>query len=187
MPDIDIDLADRTKLLNLVEHYPASRIDKDQLVKHNVGIYFQEIPIDEESGLASIPYEEAEERGWQKLDFINNTIYRDLKSEEHLIDILNRPVEWELFKIKDIVENLAHINTHSDLVVKYEPKSIEEIAMIIALVRPGKVHLIGKSFDEIKDEIWVPTEKYYFKKAHAIAYAMSIIVQLQLMIEKSNN
>ena len=40
--------------------------------------------------------------------------------------------------------------------------------------------------DQIEQEIWLPTEEYYFKKAHAIAYAVSIVVQLNLLVEKIN-
>jgi DNA polymerase III alpha subunit len=65
------------------------------------------------------------------------------------------------------------------------PSSIEQLAMFIALLRPGKRHLIGKSWQTIEAEIWIPTEKYYFKKSHAIAYATSIVVQLNLLASQS--
>jgi hypothetical protein len=60
--------------------------------------------------------------------------------------------------------------------------------MFLALLRPGKKHLIPvceeKGFQAIDQEIWVKTEDaYFFKKAHAIAYAHVIVVQLNLLCE----
>ena len=67
-----------------------------------------------------------------------------------------------------------------------EPRSIEDLAICIALPRPGKAHLINKPRSEINREIWMKTDNYYFKKSHAIAYASAIVVQLNLMIEQAN-
>ena len=44
MPDIDIDFHDRTQILNIIEHIPASIIEKDLVKKHNTGVYCQQIP-----------------------------------------------------------------------------------------------------------------------------------------------
>ena len=67
----------------------------------------------------------------------------------------------------------------------YKPTSIEQLAMILAIIRPGKKHLLGKSFDEIEKTVWVKPEsgEYYFKKAHAIAFATAIVVQLNRICE----
>ena len=42
--DVDIDMADRNKFLELVEHTPASIKKEDVFDKHNTGVYFQPIP-----------------------------------------------------------------------------------------------------------------------------------------------
>jgi hypothetical protein len=57
--------------------------------------------------------------------------------------------------------------------------------MILAIIRPGKKHLMGKTFDEIAKTVWDKPQgdEYYFKKAHAIAFATAIIVQLNLICE----
>jgi hypothetical protein len=57
--------------------------------------------------------------------------------------------------------------------------------MCLALIRPAKRHLIGKTWTEIGQEIWTKPENgdYYFKKAHAVAYAQVVVVQMNLICE----
>jgi hypothetical protein len=45
--------------------------------------------------------------------------------------------------------------------------------------------LIGKSWPEIMKEVWTKPETgdYYFKKSHATAYAVAIVVQMNLICE----
>ena len=60
--------------------------------------------------------------------------------------------------------------------------------MILAIIRPAKKHLMGKPFDEIEKTVWdKPSDgEYYFKKAHAIAFATAIVVQLNLICENAS-
>jgi hypothetical protein len=46
---------------------------------------------------------------------------------------------------------------------------------------------MGKPFDEIEKTVWVKpaSDEYYFKKAHAIAFATAIVVQLNRLVEMS--
>jgi hypothetical protein len=57
--------------------------------------------------------------------------------------------------------------------------------MCLALIRPAKRHLIGKTWPEIGTTIWTKPEndEYYFKKAHAVAYAQLVVVNLNLLCE----
>ena len=43
--DIDVDFADRTRALTLLEYIPASMIKDGNLEKHNTGIYFHAVQI----------------------------------------------------------------------------------------------------------------------------------------------
>ena len=71
--DIDIDVVDRESLLVHLKHIPAIIKKKDDTYdKHNSGVYLQPIPFDQLTGLSSIDYKEAEDRGYFKLDFLNN-------------------------------------------------------------------------------------------------------------------
>jgi hypothetical protein len=65
------------------------------------------------------------------------------------------------------------------------PNSLEQLAAVLAMIRPAKKHLIGKSWTEILNQVWTKPDnnEYYFKKAHAIAYAMAVVVQMNLICE----
>jgi hypothetical protein len=62
-------------------HVPASRVEKSDLKKHNVGVYFHDVPVDPLTGLCSVPYREAEERGFFKIDLLNLNIYKQVRDE----------------------------------------------------------------------------------------------------------
>ncbi len=183
--DIDIDFADRdSALLNLM-HVAASMEQKGQVARHPTGVYFQNIPTDPITGYSAFGYEEAAENGYFKVDFLNNSIYADVRDEEHLIKLMEEP-DWELFEIEHVVGMLAHIHNSFGLVDMIRPKSVDDLAVVLALMRPGKRHLMGRPRAQIDQEIWKAAEDgFVFKRAHAIAYAVSIVVQLNLICEKT--
>ena len=181
--DVDIDLAHRQSALQVLPHTPASIHNGDSVAKHNTGVYFQSIPRDPNTGLSALDYKDAQEQGFFKVDFLNNTVYRDVRSNQHLDKLANTQPDWSLLQHEEIVETLYHIGNHYDIVSAYEPSSVMELAMILALIRPAKRHLVGKTWSEIEPEIWTaPTNgEYHFKKAHAVAFATVIVVQLNLL------
>lgn len=183
MPDIDIDFADRTKVLEVIKHVPASMAEGK---KHNTGVYCHQIPVNPLTGLATIEYQEAEKRGYFKIDFLNVGIYNDVKDEDHLKYLMETEPLWDLLLQDDFTNLLFHVNGHGNLLRQMKPSSIEELAMCLALIRPGKKHLIGKTWEEIGKTIWTKPEsdEYFFKKAHAVAYAHAIVVQMNLICEK---
>jgi hypothetical protein len=64
---------------------------------------------------------------------------------------------------------------------------VEDLAMILAIIRPSKAHLQQSGWDAIRKEVWVKhagDESYQFKRGHGIAYALAIVVNLNLLIEK---
>lgn len=186
--DIDIDLADRDKALEELLHIPASRVEKGELKKHNVGVYFQAIPQDPLTGFASIEYKEAEERGYFKLDMLNLTIYKQVRDEDHLNRLLEQEPLWDMLEEQSVVDQLFHISGHYDVVSKMKPRSIMQLAMVLAMIRPAKRFLIGKSWEEVEAEIWTTPEDpdaYYFKKAHALSYAHVLVVQMNLLLEQA--
>lgn len=185
--DIDIDFADRDSALSNLLYVKASRMDKGHLVKHPTGTYFQEIPIDPFSGCASIPYQEAGNLGYFKIDFLNNSLYQDVRDDAHLDELVAQEPPWELLEERAVVRMLAHVGDHFGVVQRIAPKSVEDLAVVLALIRPGKRHLLQQSRTDIDAAIWQSTsdDEYTFKKAHAIAYAVSIAVQLNLIVEKT--
>ena len=183
MPDIDIDFADRTIALDKFQHVPASRWEDGTFKKHNTGVYCTSIPYDSITSVASLDYETAEKRGYFKIDFLNVNVYKDIATEKELTELLEIEPLWDLLGEKDFCDLIFHVNSYHDLIQRTNPASIEQLAMFLALIRPGKKHLINKvekeGWDSVKDEIWVKTDdSYSFKKSHAIAYAHAIVVQM---------
>ena len=186
--DIDIDFVNRDDILKFIRHIPATMRQDDLLKKHNSGVYFQELPYDQRTGLASIDYKEAEERGYFKIDFLNNSLYKGIKDDAHLQRLVDTEPLWELFEEEDIVSQLAHVHNHFDTVSLLKPKSIEQLAAVLAVIRPAKKYLIRQGWSKINSEVWTkPADEneYYFKKAHAIAYALGIVVQLNYLCEQA--
>lgn len=183
--DVDIDMADRTDFLKLVRHTPAS-IEKDgNFTKHNTGVYFQNVPKFPLQGYSTIEHKQAEQDGWFKVDFLNNHVYEGIIDETHLDKLVATEPMWELFEHKEVVEKLFHISNHYDIVNQHLPTSLEQLAMILAIIRPGKRHLVGKTWEEIEADVWVkPNDNsYFFKKSHSYGYALAIIVQLNNICE----
>jgi DNA polymerase III alpha subunit len=110
-------------------------------------------------------------------------VYKDIATEKELTELLEIEPLWDLLGEKDFCDLIFHVNSYHDLIQRTNPASIEQLAMFLALIRPGKKHLISKvekeGWDSVKDEIWVKTDdSYSFKKSHAIAYAHAIVVQM---------
>ena len=187
VPDIDIDFADRNSVLKIIKHVPASIKDKDKysFKKHNTGIYCHNIPRNPLTELASIDYEEAEKRGYFKIDFLNVSVYNNIQNEEHLNDLMNKEPIWELLQQEEFINLLFHLNGHGDVLRKTCPTSVEQLAAVLSMIRPAKRYLIGKDWATIMTEIWTKpaNNDYYFKKSHAIAYAHLIVVQMNLICE----
>lgn len=184
--DVDIDLANRDDAMRVFSCTPAS-IEKDgKYTKHNTGVYFQNIPCFPLEGFSSIDHKEAEEQGWFKVDFLNNSVYKHIRDEAHLNKLLATEPMWELLEHDEIVNQLYHVNNYAQILKEYKPKSVDELAMILAIIRPAKRHLVGQSFEEIQKTVWEKPEEdnvYYFKKSHATAYALTIVVQLNHIVE----
>lgn len=185
--DIDIDFGDRAEVLKLLK-YRTAAIERDDghLDKHNTGVYLQDIPFDPFTNQSTIDHDAAEKLGYFKLDLLNVHFYKDIKDEAHLLELVNREPVWELFEHREIVEKLFHLNRYADLCKDFKPQSVEDIAIILAIIRPSKKHLQGQSRDVIRQSVWQkPSDgAYYFKKGHATAYAMAIVVQLNLIVEQ---
>jgi len=186
MPDIDIDFVDRDQALTLFKHIKASRVDNDQLIKHNTGVYLHEVPVNAIENLCAVPYEAAEERNYFKIDFLNVGIYKGVRDEAHLIQLMETEPLWDLLLDDEFIQNLFHVNGHGSILRQSKPRSIEQLAAVLAMIRPAKRYLIGKDWTTIMTEVWMKPENddYFFKKSHATAYAAAIVVQMNLICEQ---
>lgn len=183
--DIDIDVPDREQALASIGQYTsAAMINADVLKPHNVGIYLQEIPEFMDTGIASIDYKKAPEHGFFKIDILTNSVYDLINTEDDLDKLLEQKPDWSLLLREDVVTKLSQIHRYHREIVKWKPRSVPELAMFIAMIRPSKKHLMSLyDWDKVKETIWQKPEDgtAYFKMSHAIAYAMSIVVQLNLI------
>jgi DNA polymerase III alpha subunit len=186
MPDIDIDFIDREQALKLFKHTVASRNDNGRSVKHNTGVYLHEVPVDAVSGLCSVPYEQAEEQEFFKIDFLNVSIYKGVRNEAHLKQLMETEPLWNLLEQNEFSDLLFHVNGHGGLLRQMKPTSVEQLAAVLAMIRPAKRYLIGKDWTTVMTEVWTKPENgdYFFKKSHATAYAVAVVVQMNLICEQ---
>lgn len=188
--DIDIDVANRDLVLSKLNYVNAAMERDGTLTKHNSGVYFQDIPRNPYDNVSTIHYDEAEKLGYTKIDLLNNSLYTNVKSEAHLLELMNKEPMWELLQYQEIVEQLHHLNKYHRLLTKLKPDSVDKIAMILAIIRPAKAHLQRCTWEQIENEVWVKDEDsdgYQFKKSHAYSYALSIVVQLNLIVESHSS
>lgn len=186
--DIDIDTPpkfDPTKIFPTA--IPASMVKNGELTKHPCGHYFQTIPVDSHTNLSAIPYKEAEEVGYMKIDFLHLHVLDFFESKEEIRALLKREPDWNILLDKNQVKKLFQLHRNADLLAKIRPRSIEDLADCIALIRPAKRRFID---DYIRDKqqtrklIYRDNEtddKSAFRRSHAISYAMTIVLQLHLI------
>jgi hypothetical protein len=184
--DIDIDFADRSKILALINHTPASIMDtSNKVAPHNTGVYVTAIPTDPITNRASIDYKQAEQRGYIKLDFLNVNVYASVQDEQHLIRLMHTVPDWNKLYDKEFCQQLVHIGNHYDTLIKFpEPvNTIARLAMFLAVIRPAKRHLIGKPWSEVSKTIWEsdPNGGYAFKKSHSVSYSHLVVAHMNLL------
>ncbi|MGI0075882.1 MAG: hypothetical protein ACREAU_00570 [Nitrosopumilaceae archaeon] len=188
--DIDIDL----KSSFFPEKYfpecvRASRVENQILTKHNTGVYFQTIPVDSWTNLAAIPYKEAENLGYVKIDFLHLSVLDIFESKQEIRALLKKEPNWDLLQSRENVSKLFHLHNHYDIVRQVKPKSVIEIADCLALIRPGKKHLIEaylKDRDATRPVLYKKSKDgYMFKKSHAVSYSLTIVLQLHLIEAKA--
>ena len=185
MPDIDIDFVDRDSALKLFKHIPASRVDNKTLTKHNTGVYLHSVPMQAEKAVCSVPYDHSDAEAYFKIDFLNVGIYKGVRDEEHLKQLMETEPLWDLLLQDDFVNLLFHLNGHGDILRKTRPTSVEQLSAVLAMIRPAKRYLIGKPWTTVMTEVWTKPETgdYFFKKSHATAYAVAIVAQMNLICE----
>ena len=114
---------------------------------------------------------------------LNVSLYKQVKSEEELVELMIEEPDWEMLQDKKIVDQLFHLNGHFDIVATLKPKTILQLAAVLAIIRPAKRYLLKQNWNEIETQVWKkPSDgSYFFKKSHAVAYAHAIVVQMNLL------
>ena len=185
--DIDIDVADRDRALEVIDHVAATIVRDSKTARHNTGVYFTQIPTDPITGRASLDYEIAEDRGYIKIDILNVGLYQQIKSEKHLEELMKLEPAWDKLYDPEFCAKLIHIGAHYDTLIRMPEavNSIPRLAMFLAVIRPAKRHLIGRSWREVAESVWnrPDDDSYYFKKSHSIGYAHLVVVNMNLLTQ----
>lgn len=182
--DIDLDLANRDQVLELINAIPARQISQGQVRKHNSGVYVTNIPYDPVNQCAAIDYDVAEARGYFKIDLLNMSVYQLIKSPEHYEEILKKEPPWErLWQDPEWAKQLVHIGNYTDLLTKMKPDSIPRLAALISIIRPGKAHLQNKPWADVFANVWDGDDSkgFVFKKSHAVSYAVLVSLHMNLL------
>lgn len=182
--DIDIDVLSTFKPEKYFNITKASIVENEELKQHLVGVYFQNIPKDCITKLAAIPYKEAEKEGYTKIDMLHLNLLNHFKSKEEMIELMEREPNWKLLETKEFVEKLFHISNQFETVFKIKPKSVIELADVLCLIRPNKRILIDKYIKNkniIRKELYIKRENSDLRKSHAVAYALLIVLQMNLL------
>jgi hypothetical protein len=197
IPDVDLDVANYDEAVAALSGFVhASEEHNGRLTKHKNGIYFQNIPTDAVTGYAAYPYKIAEDLNYYKVDILHVRVYEMVENEKELETLLGAPIDWSWFTDERFFENddprykLTHLAKHYYLCEQYPPQSIDDVAVLLAVIRPRKTYLIGRPWEEIKEFIWqkIPKEnpnndpkKYFFKKSHGVAYALLATLHAKLI------
>jgi len=188
MPDIDIDTQSEFNTQNTFKcSVAASMVKKGELVKHSVGSYFQHIGVDPITKFSAIPYKQADDVGYFKVDFLHLSLLDHFHSKQEIRTLLKKEPNWDLMLIPSVTTRLFHLANHYDVVQQVKPRSIQEIADILALIRPGKRHLLQVYLvDRVKTRVELytrpkETNVAWFKRSHSIAYAHNVVLQLHLI------
>lgn len=186
--DVDIDISPIFKASVLFPDWVrASLVQNGKLTPHACGYYPQAMAADPITGLAAVPYQEAEELGYLKVDLLPLHVYAHFETRAEIDALLEIEPDWTLLQLPTTWPKLAQLAKHGDLLAKLKPCSLEEVADIMALIRPGKKNLAGlyqKEREACRRVLYAKDETgYSFKKSHALAYALVTWLQLHLIAQ----
>jgi len=182
--DIDIDLANRDQLLALIRHTPARQTVNDQARRHNSGVYVTNIPRDPVLGCAAIDYQEAESRGYFKIDLLNMSVYQLIRDQDHYNQLLAQEPPWSrLWQDSAWAAQLVHVGNYTELLKSMQPDSVPRMAAFISIIRPGKAHLQNQPWETVFESVWDGDDSrgFVFKHAHAIGYAALVSLHMNLL------
>lgn len=162
----------------------ASRIHNNELVKHPVGVHFQNIPVDPVTKFSAIPYDHISEYGYFKIDMLHVSVLDMFTDKKQIKTLIKKEPNWNILLDPNQTHKLFQLNKHYKLLSQVKPKTIMELADCIALIRPGKMILLNKYLTDKKSTrllIYQKQSSSDYKKSHAVAYAHIVVLQLHLI------
>lgn len=185
--DIDIDVQTSFEPLKLFPSWVKAAVVRDgKLTPHPCGVYPQGIPRDPLTKLSAIPYDKAEELGYLKIDFLHLSAYSAFATRQQIEELVDQEPNWTLLQLQSTHQKLFQLAKHGEMLISVKPKTVQELADCMALIRPGKKVLLPlylKNRAEVRKGLYAkdPESGYAFKKSHAVAYAYVVVLQLHLI------
>jgi hypothetical protein len=178
--------------------------DRGEFQPHPAGVYFYKT-IPSYDGMAVLDYKNMEEKEYQKIDILNNTYLDAISSEElnEFVEIIDKDeIDWKLLWEYDEPYQLSK---YPGILREFKVSSIMDIAIIMALIRPGAVQnyekmksyihtdkLLNTKTDEsreiLKETYGIPVfseqfkqlgkddGKYRYKKPHSLGYSYVLLI-----------
>lgn len=135
--------------------------------------------------LSAIPYDQAEDLGFLKIDFLHLNVYSKFKSRAEIEEMIKKEPNWTLLQRPSTHEKLFQLSKHGEMLMALKPSSISDLADCMALIRPGKKTLVGlysKNREQARKALYAKDDSgYSFKKSHALAYSYVVVLQLHLI------
>ena len=107
-----------------------------------------------------------------------------------IIIICSKSCKFKSTKVNVIKTNKVrkYLSEITSKFYKLKPKNIEQLAAVLAIIRPAKRHLVDSDWAKIEQEVWQKPldNSYFFKKAHAFGYAHAIVLQMNLLVDLTN-
>jgi hypothetical protein len=183
--DIDIDIDPSVDIAAIFpEFVRGSRVDDNNDLKaHPCGWYYQNIPVDPLTNIAAIPFEQAEQMGYTKIDFLHLSLLTQFKSKQQIIELATTEPNWDILQDPQVVEQLFQLRNSWKYISAIKPRSIEELADTIAIIRPDKRNLLQAYLrDRVRTRPKLyrknADDKSSFRRSHAIAYAHTVVMQI---------
>lgn len=178
--------------------------EKGDYQPHPAGVYFYK-SIPSFDGLSVLDYKTMEENHFQKIDILNNSYLDDITPDElnQYIQLIEaEDIEWDrLWKYNEPYQ----LGKYPGILREFKVSSVMDVAIILALIRPGSVSNYDKMksfihtdkllkkkspeaqeilketygipiFDEQFKKLGKDDGKYRYKKPHSIGYAYVLLI-----------
>ena len=182
---------------------------------HPAGVYFYKT-IPSFDGMAVLDYKKMEEKEYQKIDILNNTYLDNISSSElneFVETIDNDEIDWEeLWEYEEPYQ----LSKYPGILREFKVQSVMDIAIIMALIRPGALQnyekmkayihtdkLLNTKTDEtreiLKETYGIPVfaeqfkklgkddGKYRYKKPHSLGYSYVLLIDFLKNSKKKMN
>ena len=168
------------------------------------GVYFYN-NIPSYDGFSVLDYKTMEDNHFQKIDILNNSYLDDISSDElaeYIQIIEDEDIDWD--KLWEYT-SAYQLGKYPGILREFKVSSIIDVAIILALIRPGSVSNYDKMksfihtdkilakkndrvqkilketygipvFDEQFKELGLDDGKYRYKKPHSIGYAYVLLI-----------